>query len=178
MSRLKKIVLIICVAFLSILCALTLAVGIFYTSLTNIHKVTITRGVFDIVGKTSEFKLSGLKKGTEYNVIMRFYYPRPLGDSFKEFKGRALEGSNYTAEIEAFEDNKIIKKVELRRDSNKTKSWSADFFELYLIDIEGKPNHPATLKATFFSDDAFFNKLEKELYFKKSMIMPRSPIGI
>ncbi len=167
MARLKKIVLITCITFLSILCGLSLAIGIYYTSLSNIHKITITRGVFDIVGKTAEFNLNSMKNGTEYDVIMRFYYPWPIDDRFKEFKGRTIEGSNYTAEIEAIEDNRIIKKESLLLDSHKTKTWGADYFELYLIDITGKRKHPPSLRATFFSEDVLFNKLEKELYIEE-----------
>ena len=167
MARLKKIILITSIAFLSILCAFSLAIGIYYTSLSHIHKISITRGAFDIIGKTAEFDLTGMKNGTEYDVIMRFYYPRPIDDKFRNFKGRTIEGSNYTAEIEAVEDNRIIKKETLLPDSHKTKTWGADYFELYLIDITGKRKQPASVRATFFSEDALFNKLEKELYIEE-----------
>jgi hypothetical protein len=164
MSKWKRIITASSLAVLSIIGVISLAIAVYAASMLNIHEIQISRGAFDLTHKTRDFTLAGMKKGIHYDVIMRFYYPKSPDMNFWTFKGKTIEGSNYTADIELTDlDSGKTAKEHLSRTSNKAKAWGTDYFELFLIDFTGRDKQHAKLTILFNSDDSYFNTLEKEL---------------
>jgi hypothetical protein len=155
---LKIIVLLI----LLCICVLSFSSFIYFTSKLDIKKVLLKEGAFELSDRTDEFNFYNPATG-RYNVIIRFLHPTPVNNDFVD---RLIKKKvKYTVNVELrSKENKLIKAETVNQDTRIQSVGSQKYFEWYLLSFDGEKGEKYNVKIAFQSDDAFFNKVGKEIY--------------
>ena len=158
-SRLSRIIglsIVLCI------CVLFFSSFIYFSSKLDIKKAVLKEGAFELSDKSYEFDIRRLATG-RYNVIIRFLHPTPVDNDFID---RLIKKEvKYTVNVELrSKDNKLVKAEFVDQDTGIPSVGSQKYFEWYLLSFDAEKGREYNVKITFRSDDAFFNKVGKEIY--------------
>lgn len=158
---------------LLIICLFSIFLYLYFTYKLDIKKIILKQGVFNLSNTTYEFDFDKLTHD-RYNVILRFYNHKKIDPDF--VFNLLSKKVKYLINVEV-RDRKgnLIKEGAITPDGRTSGGGSQEYFDWHLFFFIGERAQEYNLRLLLQSNEAFFDKVEKEIYIEEDYDYASAP---